>query len=599
MQEIEVTGHLKLAKFYARRARRLLPALTLVLFATILAGYIICSPIEQRVIAPTAFTTAAYVSNLHFALVSTDYLRFPPESNPLLHMWSLSVEEQFYFAWPMLILFASRLARRFGGEGVKRGRILPIMVVVAAASFTICVWLTYVRQPWAFFSSPTRAWEFAVGGIGVLLAPPGESRKTRILGWLGLGAILCATVIFNTRTAFPGAAALLPALGTIAVLRACSVGISSGPGKYLSARWLQKIGQLSYSWYLWHWPVLVFATIVVGNLDLPARLICLAFSLALAAVSFHFVERPIRHKPALVQYPAYAFVMAAVLTVSALGTALVWRQVSAHAMKSPAQVRFTDASGDLPVFYHQGCELDILATTGQDCISTTEDGATTVVLFGDSHATQWFPALDSIARTEGWRFATLSKSMCPPADTDFVNPMLGRRYVECDEWRAAALRRIKELHPDLVVVTGSQAYASGRPPMITPAKWFTGTRSTLDALSQSAVRVVYLRDTPIPGFDVPACLARAAWQARWRSVASCNFERKTALDENVRQLEQQTCAGLKNVSYLDLTDYICPESTCDVERANLIVYRDSNHLTASFVRSLTSVLREKLKEVKR
>jgi peptidoglycan/LPS O-acetylase OafA/YrhL len=594
VREIESTGKLDLLTFYARRARRLLPALALTLFATMIVGFLVYSPLEQRFIAPTAYTTAAYVSNLHFAWFATDYLAMPAGANPLLHTWSLSVEEQFYFAWPILVLFAFRAKRDTDASKVRRGRILLFMSVVALVSFAACLWLTYTKQPWAFFSSPTRAWEFAIGGLGVLVGRTSWKQVTQALGWIGLAALLSAAVLFDERTSFPGFAALLPALGTVAVLCAGASGPDGGLVRYLSARPLQRIGKLSYSWYLWHWPVLTFAAVIGGDISLWTRLLCLAFSLGLAAVTFRLIEDPLHHNKILAAKPIYALAMAACLYFFGVGASVLWRQVSNRAAQSPEQLRFTRANSDFLIFDQPTCHVNMQESQAKGCTFESANASKTVVLFGDSHAAQWYPPLRAIAETENWRLVTLTKSFCPATDVEFVNPSFGRRFTECESWRADALKLIRDLHPDLVVVTNTNAYATGEKPIVNLADWTIGTQRTLRAISQSAKRVVFLRDTPIPGIDIPACLARVSWRSKWSSGGTCSVSKDKAVQEDVKRVEQQASTAFANVEYVDMTDYICPGDVCEPERGDLILYRDSNHLTGSFMKSLTPVIRKLL-----
>lgn len=591
VREIEGTGTLDLRGFYARRARRLLPALALVLLATVVIGYIVYSPNEQREFARSALATAAYVGNLYFALLGRNYLGAGAELNPLLHTWSLSVEEQFYLFWPLLIWLALSSGRRLSGSGTRRGRLLCFMTVVLLISLALSVILTRTRQPWAFYSSPSRAWEFAVGGLGALLPIPFRPRIVRALGWLGFAVLIYAALVFNGRTLFPGLAALVPVFGAVVILCTGTKDADAGLNRYLRAAWLQGLGRLSYSWYLWHWPVLTIAAAWSGPLTLPARLGLVLLSLGIAAISYRFVENPVRHSRLLTVRPVYSIVMAVGLTFVGLGLALAWWHVSIRALAAPAQVRISKAREDVPKI-PENCISNYRQTSVNECFFGNEGASKTIVLFGDSHALQWFPAINAIATMEGWRLATLIKSACAPADVSFFYPTLGRRYVECEQWREATLRQIKEMRPNLVIVTGSQWYAmaSNSPPAVTSSEYMAGMKRTFGALNDSGAHIVYLWDTPRLGFSIPDCLSRAIWQPRLRSVSSCTFHRQTSLDENVHRLDLEASSGF-NLTPVDLTNYICPSSECEPEIDNIIVYRDSNHITASFAMSLEPTLR--------
>jgi peptidoglycan/LPS O-acetylase OafA/YrhL len=580
VKEMETKGRIDLRAFYARRIRRLLPASTLALLVTIIVTYLVYSPIEQRGLPQTALATAAYVSNLYFARTATDYFRPAGETNPLLHTWSLGVEEQFYVLWPVLVM----IALRYGG----RRRLLSVMVAVAFLSFGLSVWLTSFRPPWAFFSSPTRAWEFALGALAVLLPGLHSARAGRLIGWLGLAVTLVGAVMLGSNISYPGWAALLPVLGTVAVLRS---GTSTPTGKLLSARIFQFFGRLSYSWYLWHWPVLVLAA-TWGVVSLPVRIGLAVLSLGIAGLSHKLVENPIRFHPLLLRRSTYALAMGAGLTIFGTGAALVFRELSYRAAESPAQARFTKARQDVPVIYRDKCLADAFATDLKECVYGKKDSATTVVLFGDSYAAQWFPALQSIAESEGWRLVTLFKAACSPVDASYVYPLIGRRYTECEQWRASAFERIKEIRPSLVVVGHSALYL-GSSPLVSPPSWLDGVGRTLDALHQSGARVVYLRGTPAPSIDVVACLARGAWQSAWLRSSACTFERHSALNDEVSKSERQI-AATSQTTYVDMTEYICPGEICEPERDGLIIYQEGGHLAVQFVNHLTPVVKRSL-----
>ena len=314
VREIEKNGSVDLPNFYARRARRLLPALALTLLVTVLVGIAIYPPFEanQGGFGATAVSTAAYASNLYFAGSSTDYFGPDREKNPLLHTWSLSVEEQFYLLWPLFIMFAVGAFAWQGRKNMNRSRLFWWMSAAAAASFALSFYLTSRQQPWAYFSSPTRAWEFALGAIFVLL-PYKAGKEASFVGWVGLAGIGLAAIAFDRTTVFPGLPALLPAISTGLALRGAEAnGLMV---RVLSLEPLQKIGRLSYSWYLWHWPVIVFGAAIIAAPSLALRVGLALASLAIAAASFRWVEDPIRHNRGLAKRPMYAFAMAAAIAV--------------------------------------------------------------------------------------------------------------------------------------------------------------------------------------------------------------------------------------------------------------------------------------------
>jgi peptidoglycan/LPS O-acetylase OafA/YrhL len=600
-RELEATGRLNLIEFYARRARRLLPAATLVLVVTLMASRFVYAPLEQQGFTGTAVATAAYISNVWFAKESINYLAPDRAVNPFLHTWSLSVEEQFYLLWPMLLA----VTVYWGARSARVLRIVTTIGIVAIASLVAGVWLTTVAQPLAFFSSPTRAWEFAVGGLGALFAGY-PARKNiapmRVLSWLGAGGLLGAVLVFDQATVFPGIAALIPVLGTACVLACQTPSAPTGLTRLLSASLLRWFGRLSYSWYLWHWPVLTVGAALLDHDGRWIRFGLASVALLLAWVTFRWVERPIRSSNALGVRPRLSLVMAGCLTIASIGLSWNARDRAHHAADLPDQRSFTEARQDSPRVYALGCHLGYLQTDALPCVFGQPASPTTLVLFGDSHAAQWFPALERIAVDRGWRLISWTKSACPAATVERFNPALGRPYVECSRWREAVIDRILTLRPRAVIMaSASYVPAAGdkTPGGVSADQWLSGTRETLSRFSQAGVNALLIRDTPMPGFDVTACLARAAWNPALFSRFSrpCSFDRITALNAPEFNAEARAVSGLDNVAIEDLSGTICGTTTCDPKVGGLVVYRDTNHITTRFATALAPLLAAKLDEL--
>jgi len=590
-REVSTSGKIDFVNFYARRGKRLIPALVIVLLFTIFISAIIYSPIEQKNIAATATATAVYASNLWFAYKSTDYLAADAETDPLLHTWSLSVEEQFYIVWPMLILLSIKIANKHSRSS------LPLVVIGIAGlgSLAAEIFLTHYIQPWAFFFSPTRAWEFALGAV-VQLLPFGKNEKERyhsVFGWGGLLLVLGSSYIYTSRTVFPGVAALVPCIGTAAVLRAGSHGILSLPMRMLGAKPMQWVGKLSYSWYLWHWPVLVFAAVLFGPLSLAARSACALLSLFMAFAAYRLVENPIRHSKMLASNNRLAVrVMLSAAVVMAV-ISLTWNSSANIAANTPEQARFTAAEHGLPIIYDAGCHVDVLVATSPECLFGDAKLPGLVALFGDSHAAQWFPAIAEVANGQGYRLLSLTKSECPAASAPFFNARLGRVYTECDTWRAAALARIKALHPQVVFVASSYKYP------LNPDEWTAGMKKTMAALSESGARIVVIRDTPRPEVHVPTCLARQQWRRSWFELQeNCGFELQASMESSIYTAEKAVVDQVGNASMKDLTNTICESPVCNPVSGSVVKFRDSNHLSLEFASMMASEFEDVFRQIK-
>lgn len=592
--EIQEKNKVNLIRFYARRVRRLLPALAFMLLVTVSISAILYAPLEQENLARTAFTTATYSSNLYFAQTAVDYLAADLKSNPLLHAWSLSVEEQFYIVWPLFVMFVlGALFRR--QRSLSRLNIILWMSAITMGSFALSLYLTEVRQPFAFFLSPSRTWEFSVGALAVLV-PTGSIKtivKAEVWGWLGLGGVLSAAFFFSEATRFPGVAAVLPTVATAVILRAGSVSSETRLAQFLGLRGFQSIGSLSYSWYLWHWPVLVFAGVIMASPPLVVRVGLVILALIPAVVSYRWIENPIRHSNFFSRLPMRSIALGVLITAFCVFLSLGWIKAATQWSYQPEQRAYARAANDRPVVYDNGCHADYFTQEPkvEGCTVGPADASLEVVLFGDSHAAQWYSALAQLLDTQKWHLTSMTKSGCPYVTTTIFNSNLGRTYTECDIWRKNVLGRIQEIDPDLVIVTSSSGYP------LNPAEWTAATARTLSSLTETSRQVVVLRDTPKPDFNVPICLARNAWRPFGLFQSPCKISTDQTANEEVYAAQEAAAEPYKRVSTVDMQSYICSDSACELQREQTLVYKDASHLSLEFALTLAPNLYNELNAV--
>jgi peptidoglycan/LPS O-acetylase OafA/YrhL len=593
VSEIEKTSRLNLVQFYARRVRRLLPASALTLLVTLLVGAIIMAPNELTFAARAARATAIYMSNIFFATNAADYFAPAVKLNPMLHTWSLAVEEQFYLFWPLLIILGMQFWR-------SKKALVAILAALTLLSLATSIWFTAKGGTFAFYELPARAWEFGIGGLAVLL--PRFSLKLPFgawlaFGWLGVLAVLGSGFFIAGDTNFPGWIALIPVLGTTIALIAGAELPHRGVGVVLDSAPLQKLGTLSYSWYLWHWPFLVFAFALFPNISVAGKIVAAAASLAVAAVTHHIVENPIRFHPYLIKRPALSLYLAAAVTVCSLSVALLSMRFAAQLANKPEMKTIETAIGDIADMPRQQCVTLGESSEVKTCVFGSTSSLTNIVLFGDSHAIQWFNPLLQIAESYGWKLTTVVKSGCLAADVR--NPEETDGFAKnCTAWRGEAIRQISALRPSIVFIgnasnhlgrTDEPASKSG----ISSEEWRGGTRRTLESLTTQGLRVVFMRDNPSFRVDIPTCLARSVRQS-WYRESSCEMNQSASLDAAVFNAEKAGANGLPNVFFIDLTELFCQKDVCRTVEEGKVMYRDDNHLTGSFAGSLAPVLETKL-----
>lgn len=597
VQEASTTGRMRFANFYARRFRRLLPALFLMLAVTCVVAKLVIPPTELPSQISNATSAALWLSNFQFAFWNMDY--FAPSANTalFLHTWSLGVEEQFYLVWPLLVVLT--LGAWKGVRAAARlARLKWLFAGIFLISFALSLYWTSRAPLLAFYLMPSRAWQFALGGL-VFLAVGSPAFKVSTAfanaawlspaGWLGLGMIVIAGLMISPTAPYPGTWALLPSFGAALVLVA-GAQQRSLVAKFLSFRPLQALGRVSYSWYLWHWPVLVLGATLVDMSSAWNRLLLVALSLLIAAASYHFFETPIRHNRKLVARPRVAVLSALALMAAAIVPLRVWQIQAKEFAHTPAMAVFTAAQNDEASIYAMGCFGPYRSTKVQICSFGDAHAAHTIVLLGDSKAAQWAPAYRTVFMQLGWRLLVITKSACPMVDATYIALPLHRDYTECDQWRKSVLRQVALMRPDIAVLSESYNYP------FTKNQWATGTQNVLTALTGRVHHTFMMRPTPELPVDGPTCLEpRGHLYAGLASKSRCSGLAHAARFENVSSWLESAVSSFHNTEFVDMTQSVCPGGVCHAELNNIIVFSDSGHMTGTFARTLAPALGQALR----
>lgn len=575
VRDVEAHGRVRLVRFWANRAKRLLPNGLLTILCVLVASVVLLPSYRLPGISEDAVSAAAFFANFHFEDRAVDYFHLDDPPSPLLHYWSLAVEEQFYLALPLLIGCAALLLRFRRLEA--RTVVLVLLGLAAAASLAASLVAIERSQPEAFFFPHYRAWQLSLGGMAGLLFDRREAvpRAIRAGGAAaGTLAIAASIALLGDDMTYPGVRALAPTVGTVALV----FGVDAGRflAYALSRPLLVHIGDMSYSLYLWHWPVAVFLAALSPGPGAGGIGAGFALTALLAWGAWRYVERPIHHMPLSTLRPPR------LLVAGAGGVALVvCASIGAGSLQGRSDPRITalivEATADLGANYKNGCHLGLDPVDQPEC-RFGQPGGRRVVLFGDSHAAQWFTPVAQAGEEAGWQVEAWTKTSCPTADVAMWYPRTRSVYEQCDLWRKARLRDLVENPPDLVILGNFANYygwifddlrgrSADRP--TSERLWRDGMRRTGEALVAAGIAVVELRDTPRMYASYKDCLSAGRWQ-------DCGRQRRDALSG---MASPRIDSAL--YSRLDLSDHLCFPQECPAVIDGAIAYRDSEHLTAS------------------
>ncbi|MFZ2503910.1 MAG: acyltransferase family protein [Nocardioides sp.] len=640
-----------LGRFYARRARRILPAATFVSLVTLIASVFLLGTIDALDVVYDAAWAAGFAANIHFASRGVDYFAQDQGLSPLQHYWSLSVEEQFYVVWPLVLVACLMWTRRHNGLGrLPRVPVLGALVALAVVSFAYAAWLTHANPVAAYFSTPARIWELAAGAIlaliGTHVVSTAGTQLRSLLSATGLGLIAVSCLEFGEETAFPGSAALLPVLGTVLVLLA---GAGEGPrpwmNRMLGAAPLRVLGDWSYSLYLWHWPVLILARRTLDRELLPGETaIALLAILGLSAATFWWVEtpfrtgrqpasalttgrvRPVRVGRSLALYPLTLALVAT--TCTGAGLYLTWQggehganpavQLSDYRSRAPGAPGATGAADPIVALVEASARAategrpipsdltpdllklrDDVAPVGacdytEDfsalCPGGVPDSDKSLALIGDSHARAWIPAFDEIAQAAGYTTYYLVRPQCTAARVD-VAAIYGRELDQgCSDFRDWAIKQINRLDVDLVVVATAPAMKGvyANGSLLTSDRDVAAQMSAGYADLFTQLQPAQRRVVLIR--DVPRSLGDTGeCLAKRRSTLKTCIIKPDPRSEAMAEVSVRAAAKA-GVEVIDPTRWFCAQGTCPPVIGSTIPLRDLQHITVSYARELAEPL---------
>jgi peptidoglycan/LPS O-acetylase OafA/YrhL len=599
VDEIMRTGDLDLPRFWIRRARRLLPAATVLIAAVLVANPLVGSPLAWRSTIADGVAALTYRSNLAFAAQATDYFGPDVAASPFLHTWSLAVEEQFYLVWPLLFFLLARLAPAGRGRSVDpegqrpQGRLLAgAVAAVTLGSFALSVHLTGNGSPDAFFSALSRAWEFGAGALlalALLHRGPLPVTLRRGLSLGGLALLAGGLLTIGEATPFPGWAALLPVAATIALIAAEPT--SGRLGALLAARPLQAVGRLSYSWYLWHWPVVVLGIDWLQRDTVAVRVALSLAALVPAELTRRLVENPIRFSPVLARSSVASVGVVTLITFGGIGIAEAEERHTDRTLSDPLLAMLHRTRAD-HVSVQGNCASTDPRVITTACRAGDTAGSGVILVLGDSHAAHWIPAVDGAGQALGLQVTASVLGNCPSLQVRW-----NRQVPRCTRRQADLAALLDAIRPDLVVVSHSIGYlgglmASGRGsiPADQVGAWRDAVAALADDLRARGAGLLVILDTPRFDEDPIDCMART------RSPADCAAP-GPAMRSRMAPAHDAEQAGLASANYgiaWDPLPRLCAEQ-CPVMVDGAPVYADSHHLTASFSRSFAADLEAPLR----
>jgi peptidoglycan/LPS O-acetylase OafA/YrhL len=605
LEERVATGTIRYGEFLARRLRRLLPAMLAMLLVVLIVSTIVLTPFEMRQQSRSFPYAAAWISNFFFSFAERDYFLALQDHDLFLHTWSLGVEEQFYLIWPWLVLlfvgFKARVADR-----LSQGKVILVgFAMVFVASLVLSIYLSANLPLLAFYMMPSRFWQFALGSgvyVGMHMAfdwrAVSMGRKGKIGAWIagltGVMLVICSAVLLSPDISYPGWYALAPSFGAALLIAAGRISDRAAAGPILSSGLFVWIGDRSYSLYLWHWPILILGTATGISGLVAGKLVLVALTVALAMLSYRYIELPFwkgRFRTAIPKHVVVYAVTTIIVSVTAYNA--LERQVFGSSVESLVADGYDPRMDADPRVYLSGlhCDTGHFATQVVPCALGNPTGERLAVLLGDSIGAQWSPAVSEIFPSPEWQILVLTKSACAIVDKTWHYNKAGGDYTVCTEWRNMVLDYIDMIAPDVLIIGSSATYN------FTATDWVDGTTRVLQRVAPSVGHVVLIAGTPHLSFDGPSCL-EDPWRFSFRLIngdRECEEAMTETRSDVVANYLRQSASGFVNVGVVELGGLVCPDGRCAAQTTDgVVIFRDEKHITASFARSLVPLFKNRL-----
>jgi peptidoglycan/LPS O-acetylase OafA/YrhL len=587
--ELHTVGRIDFATFYARRIRRILPLSVFVSIVTLIVFAWFLSPLDLKELSKTTLLTSVFSSNIWFVVQATDYFGVDTESNPLLHTWSLGVEEQFYFLWPAILGFLPLLSK-------SQTKWKWLVILISLVSLVAFISIYRQNQPLAFFSMPTRAWQFGFGAL-IYFAP--LSSRISHLGLVFIACFGIALVSIPALTIGPGFDnepiwAIAPTVGACLLIWVGKDGKEPIFCRLLSSAPLVFLGGLSYSLYLWHWPVIVLFKLNFEMFGLLEKSFALVATLFLSMTSYKYLEKTLRTH-VILSSNTRSLLFGGALVVLGVAVSLVTYTYAKFTQLGPGyqQIEAAEFAGHTV----KKCRTNLEGIELIECTFGDLNSDITIVVMGDSKAQQWVPILDGIGKKNHWKIISLLKSGCPPAFIDVYLNRLGRPFYECETWRNLAISKISQLQPDGLLVTNWHGYevtAANTKRVATQEDWQGGYNKLVSKLTASEMQLIFLKDNPQLPKNVPQCLSNAITSGVLQT-SMCNFSWSEIITgESSFHAARVVLGGNERTNFIDLSAHYCSNGMCPTFSNGIVRFIDSHHITRLFAEELSPFLEEEL-----
>jgi len=608
LRELESDGTIDLSVFYARRVRRIVPIASIVIAITVLASVYLLPITTITDSVQAGISASLFAGNIFFANQQADYFANSSVNNPLLHYWSLGVEEQFYLIWPAAMVLTWHLYRtRF------RVALTRLLILVSTGSLAYCILLAGSSPSAVFFLLPARAFELAAGALLALFIDRIEAalsdKAATFASVIGFVLIMRSAIALATPESWTLLAALIPVVGTLLVI----AGGKHGAGWWLSSALMEGIGNISFSLYLIHWPVLTIMPSLFGHsLNLTETFVLLMFAAAAALTSVRYLERPIRYSIHLnvAARRGLAVGAAGVLLSLSISNVAGLTSRSAAAEGGPA------ATPDIALFgigpqpnvvpsnlsptledasnarrdalaSFKGCFQAASENTSlpnEGCFFGASTPTSSVALLGDSHAAHWFPALSRLGAEHEFSFYTAVKAGCPAVGGLIVRKQSAGILESCQEYHDKAVAFIKESGVKTVILASSTGYLFREG---VAEEYLQKLQALIKAFEAEGIASVVLGDSPTFSQDIPTCLSVS------RVISSCS-QRAAAQEIQDLSARERSAVESSGARYLATEPLLCPTDTCPLIVGNLLIYLDSNHLAPLFSTWFAPILGKEL-----